>query len=250
MLPKERRALILEQLNENEKIDIEHIANQLQVSTMTIRRDLSYLEEKEKVIRTHGGAVLNKPLVNETSFLIKESKNSVQKQQIAQIAASLVPDHSTILLDSGTTTIEIAKLLIEKQNVTVITNDVYIASVLINSPVKVIITGGELQNNVGAIFGSLTESLLKSIHVDICFLGAHAFHSEAGITAPTFEKAAIKKLMIAAAETTYLVADSSKANEKSTVKVCDFSEINGGLITDYLDEQLKAQLCEKITIIS
>lgn len=250
MLPKERRALILEHLNEHEKVDIEQIAHELQVSTMTIRRDLSYLEEKDKVIRTHGGAVLNKPLVNETSFLIKESKNNEQKQLIAQIAASLIQDNSTILLDSGTTTIEIAKLLSNKKNVTVITNDIYIASVLINSEVKVIITGGELQNSVGAIFGSLTESLLKSIHVDICFLGAHAFHPKAGIMAPTFEKAAIKRLMIAAAETTYLVADSSKANEKSTVKVCDFSDINGGLITDYLEEDLHAHLCEKITIIS
>jgi DeoR/GlpR family transcriptional regulator of sugar metabolism len=215
----------------NGKIDIEQLVSQLNVSAMTIRRDLSYLEENEKIIRTHGGAILNKPLVVESSFQTKEGKYHEQKKRIAQKAMELIQDHTTVLLDSGTTTLEIAKLLKEKKRLTVVTNDIKIAAELMDSEVKVIVTGGELQNNIGTLFGPLTEQMLKNIHVDLFFLGAHAVHASAGITAPTFEKAAIKKLMIDASECTWLVVDSSKFDQKSLTKVCSLTDIHG-LITD------------------
>lgn len=246
MLPNDRRKFILEQLSMNEKMDIEQLVDHLNVSAMTIRRDLNYLEAQEKLIRTHGGAVLNKPLVIETSFQVKEGKYSYQKRQIAQKAMNFIQSHSTILLDSGTTTLEIAKLLKEKKDLTVVTNDIKIAAELMDSEVKVIVSGGELQNNIGALFGPLTEQVLRNLHVDLFFLGAHAVHLEAGITAPTFEKASIKKLMIESAETTWLVADSSKFGQKSLTKVCHLSCIDGVItddgITDVCEEILKEHL--------
>lgn len=231
MQPKDRRELILEQLTMNEKIEIEQLVETLNVSAMTIRRDLNILEAEEKIIRTHGGAVLNQPLVNEVSFQIKETKHSYQKRKIAQTAVQYIKDHSTILLDSGTTNLEIAKRLKDKHHLTVLTNDIRIAVELMDSDIKVIVTGGELQNNTGAIFGPLTEQILKNIHVDQFFLGSHAVHMDAGSTAPTFEKASMKQLMIECAETTLLVADSSKFDQKSLAKVCDLSQIDG-IITD------------------
>ncbi|MGE6379201.1 DeoR/GlpR family DNA-binding transcription regulator [Peribacillus muralis] len=246
MLPNDRRKFILEQLSMNEKMDIEQLVDHLNVSAMTIRRDLNHLEAQEKLIRTHGGAVLNKPLVIETSFQVKEGKYSYQKRQIAQKAMNLIQSHSTILLDSGTTTLEIAKLLKEKRDLTVVTNDIKIAAELMDSEVKVIVAGGELQNNIGALFGPLTEQVLRNLHVDLLFLGTHAVHLEEGITAPTFEKASIKKLMIESAETTWLVADSSKFGQKSLTKVCHLSCIDGVItddgITDVCEEILKEHL--------
>ncbi|MCM3717818.1 DeoR/GlpR family DNA-binding transcription regulator [Fictibacillus phosphorivorans] len=249
-MPKERRNEILKQLNAKGKIDIEDLVRELNVSAMTVRRDLAYLEENNKIIRTHGGAILNKPLVVESSFASKEGKFNAQKKWIAQKAVELIQEHSTILLDSGTTTLEIAKLLKEKKTITVITNDIKIAAELIDSNVKVIVTGGELQNKVGTLFGPVTEQILKHIHVDLFFLGAHAIDVKAGVTAPTFEKASIKKLMIEASEKTWLVADSSKFDQKSLTKACDLQQISG-VITDYsLTHDLKEKLSEYLDVVT
>lgn len=250
LLPQERRKWILEQLSKDEKIDIDQLAEQLNVSAMTIRRDLSTLEEEEKIIRTFGGAILNKPLIMETPFLTKEGKYSSQKRQIARKAVTLVSDHSTILLDSGTTNLEIARLLKDKKHLTVITNDIKIAAELMDSEVKVIVTGGELQNGVGALFGPLTEQILKNIHVDLFFLGAHAVHLDAGITVTTFEKASIKKMMIEAAGTTWLVADSSKFDQKSFTKVCDLASLDGLITDDGLTAEDKEKLKEHLKVVT
>ena len=250
MLPHERRKLILEKLVENEKISIEQLGDQLNVSAMTIRRDLAYLEEEEKIIRTHGGAILNKRLIAESSFQTKKEKNSDQKRKIAYTALNYIQGQSTILLDSGTTTLEIAKLLKNESGLTIITNDIKIASELLESKVKVIVLGGELQNNIGALLGSLTEQVLESLYVDLFFLGAHAIDLKAGVTAPTYEKASIKKLMVKAAESTWIVADSSKFNQKSFTKVCDLSGVNGIITDGGLSEEDKSGLQEylKVTI--
>lgn len=223
--------MILEQLNKHKKIDIDALAAQLNVSSMTIRRDLAYLEEHKQVIRTHGGAVLTKPLVIESSFQTKEGKYVAEKKRIAQKATELVKENYTILLDSGTTTLEIARQLKHKRNLTVVTNDIKIAAELMDSEVKLILTGGKVQNNIGALFGPLTEQTLRNLHVDLCFLGAHAVHLHVGITAPTFEKASIKKLMIKSAQATWVVADASKLDRKALVKVCDLKELSG-IISD------------------
>ncbi|MBU8788712.1 DeoR/GlpR family DNA-binding transcription regulator [Bacillus glycinifermentans] len=246
MQPNERRNVILEQLNKHQKIDIEALAAELNVSAMTIRRDLAYLEEQEQIIRTHGGAVLNKPLVAESSFLTKEGKHAAEKKLIAQKAAELVKENYTILLDSGTTTLEIAKLLKHKSKLTVVTNDIKIAAELMDSEVKLILTGGEVQNNIGALFGPLTEQTLRNLHVDLCFLGAHAVDLQAGVTVPTFEKASIKKLMIESARSTWLVADASKLDQKALVKVCGLKELSGIIsdsgIADYHPHELRELL--------
>lgn len=250
MMPKERRNQILKQLHANGKIDIEDLVNQLNVSAMTIRRDLTYLEENEKIIRTHGGAILNKPLVVESSFRTKEGKFNNQKKQIANKAVEFIQDHSTILLDSGTTTLEIAKLLKDKKTITVVTNDIKIAAELIDTDVKVIVTGGELQNNVGTLFGPLTEQILKNIHVDLFFLGAHAIDFKAGVTAPTFEKASIKKLMIEASEKTWLVADSSKFDQKSLTKVCDLTQLYGVITDRNITTETEEKLNEYLEVVT
>ncbi|MBD7963251.1 DeoR/GlpR transcriptional regulator [Fictibacillus sp. Sa2CUA10] len=250
MMPKERREQILQQLNENGKIEIEELVNELNVSAMTIRRDLAFLEETDQIIRTHGGAILNKPLVVESSFRTKEGKFNERKRAIAERAVQFIQDHSTILLDSGTTTLEIAKLLKEKTTITVVTNDIKIAAELLDTDVKVIVTGGELQNTVGTLFGPLTEQMLRGIHVDLFFLGAHAIHGRAGVTAPTYEKAAIKKLMIEASEKTWLVADSSKFDQKSLTKVCDLNQIHGLITDQQLSDETEKMLNEYLEVVT
>lgn len=233
MTPAERKQIIMDLLNDARKIEIDETALHLDVSPMTIRRDLDILEEEGKLIRIHGGAVLPKPLIQETSYFQKETINLEQKQKIAKKAISLVKPGQTIILDSGTTNLEIAKLLKEHEDLTIITNDINIASFLLNSPHQVIVTGGQLQNGIGALYGPQTYAFFESIHVDILFLGAPAVDIDAGVTSPTTEKSLIKQLMIQAAETSWLVADSTKLDTKSFSKVCQLDDLSG-FITDQM----------------
>lgn len=158
-------------------------------------------------------------------------------------------DGQIILLDSGTTTLEIARLLKVKQDLTVITNDIKIAAELVDSKLKVIVTGGELQNDVGALFGPQTHHFLKNIHADLFFLGAHAIDLQAGIMSPTFEKSLVKQLMMEAAESTWLVADSSKIGERALSKVCDLQSLTGFITNEHISEEVKDQLSEIMPII-
>ncbi|RYG72412.1 DeoR/GlpR transcriptional regulator [Lentibacillus lipolyticus] len=249
MHPTNRRDFIMKAVQEEGKVDINDLSDELNVSAMTIRRDLVQLEEDGKLIRTHGGAVLPKPLITETPFSTKQSKQTEQKKLIAKKTLPLIKAGQTIILDSGTTTLELARLLAPRDDITVITNDIKIAAELIDSQLKVLVAGGELQNNVGALYGPQTHQFLKNIHVDTFFLGAHAIDMEAGITSPTFEKSLIKQLMIEAAETTWLVADSSKFEQKAFSKVCDFDQLSGFVTDEDISDDRNEQLSSRIKII-
>src|SRR5699024_11741709 len=111
-------------------------------------------------------------------------------------AFSYIQEGQTLILDSGTTTLELAKLLKHSKNITIITNDIKIASELLESNLKVIVKGGELQNDIGALFGFWTQHFLKDIHVDIFFLGEHEVDLQSAVTSLTHKKSSIKKLII------------------------------------------------------
>lgn len=239
-----RKKHIMELLQQQGTLEIAELTEHFQVSSMTIRRDLDQLENEKKLIRTYGGATLAHPLKSERSFSDKQLEMLEQKQQIAEYAIPFIQPGMTLLLDSGTTTLEIAKRLSDIEQLTVVTNDIQIAAVLMNSKLDVYLLGGRVQNDVGAVFGNHAEEMLKELHVDLFFLGAHAIHPSFGITAPTIEKAALKRVMIRAAEQVYLVADTSKFNQKAFAKVCDLSSINGIITDDSLPQEIYTQYNE------
>ncbi|AIC95389.1 DeoR/GlpR family DNA-binding transcription regulator [Shouchella lehensis] len=231
MKAKERKAFIKQFVDEQGKVEIDELAEQLQVSQMTIRRDLTQLEAENQVIRTPGGAVPQKALIRETPYARKEVEQLQAKRKIAQKAIALIAPNSTILLDSGTTTLEVARLIKDRADLTVVTNDIKIAAELVHSSVTCIVTGGEVQADVGALYGSQAQALIESIHVDLFLLGAHAVHAVSGIMAPTLEKARMKQLMIEAARETWLLCDSSKFEQKSFAHVSELNKVEG-IITD------------------
>ncbi|WP_096437508.1 DeoR/GlpR family DNA-binding transcription regulator [Alteribacter populi] len=231
-----RRQKIEELVLEQGKVDIDDLVDLLGVSTMTIRRDLMFLEKENKLIRTHGGAVPVKGLINETPYSNKENQFLSEKRAIAKRAAEIVQEGHKVILDSGTTTLEIARVLKFRDDLTVITNDILIAAEFVDSSIHVIVTGGELQNQVGAMFGPHTQDLLQSINADLLFLGAHAIHPQSGVTAPTLEKAKIKQMMRHAAKETWVIADSSKFNRKSFASVCSLEEVEGIITDEHVEE--------------
>ncbi|MDQ0217697.1 DeoR/GlpR transcriptional regulator [Peribacillus cavernae] len=253
MLPLERKLQILKQIEKDGKVEIEELVDRLNVSSMTIRRDLNHLEKEGKIVRTHGGALPANVLIAETPYIDKSVTKTEQKRSIARYAATLIPTNSNIILDSGTTTLEIAKEIKMRDDLTIVTNDLKIAAELLDCPSQVICTGGSLQKGVGAMFGPHAQSILKQIRVDILFLGTHAIDLRAGLSAPTMEKALIKQMMIESASKTWVAADSSKFNKCSFSQVCPLQSVEA-IITDselsdtdekLFNEYVKIQIVEE-----
>ena len=249
MSPRERRKRIIQMLEQNGKVEIIQLSEALAVTPMTIRRDFDVLEKQKKLIRTHGAAIAPQGLIVEQTFELKAGKAVLEKKAIAREAISFVRDGMTVLLDSGTTTLHIAKLLKVRDKVTVITNDIKIAAELMDSELEIILLGGRLQNGVGSLYGSLTTETLRSLHVDLFFLGTPALHSSLGITATTIEKAALKKDMCNTAEQIILVADSSKFHQKSFSKVCDLEDVTTIITDDNLPDDVKKSYEEYVDIL-
>ncbi|MFS0689379.1 DeoR/GlpR family DNA-binding transcription regulator [Sporosarcina sp. 179-K 8C2 HS] len=249
MSPKERRIKIIAILESYGKAEIAQLADMLEVTPMTIRRDFDVLEKQNKLIRTHGGAILTQALIRERTFASKSVLAVEEKKAIAVKAISFVSEGMTVLLDSGTTTLEIAKLLKSREHITVITNDIKIAAELMESRLEVIVIGGRLQTETGTLYGSLTKDILSSLHVDLFFLGANAIHSTFGVTTPSIEKSSLKRAMIRTAGQIILVADSTKFNQKSFSKICNL-EVVSTIITDYnITDDILEKYNESVDII-
>lgn len=246
MYQVERQERIVRILEEKPRVTVEELAQMLQVTAMTIRRDLKYLESVQIVSRTFGGAVLKSKLTLELPNKEKVLQHKDEKEKIAVLAASMVEDGQTIILDAGTTTMAIAHHLDKNKKITVITNDVLIAAYLVlSSSFDVHCTGGQVQNVIGACMGSRAMQFLKEIYVDIAFIGASSVDVELGLTSPTQEKAELKKEMVLSAEQVVLVADSSKFNRRSINKICSVQELSLIISDNGLDGAVQKNLQEK-----
>lgn len=233
MLADERRTQILKKLNENRYVQVSDLADEFDVTTVTIRRDLDEMEADGLCIRKRGGAIRVNPGVSmEMPYNIKRHEMVDEKDRIAQEALRYVKDGDTFILDAGSTTYALAMLLNTKARVTVVTNDLKIATKLSENPnINTICTGGVARTSVYSLQGTLTESFIKDIKVDKTFLGADAINQDGVISNVNIEEVAIKKAMIKAADQTILLADSSKFTKSGFYRVCDLEDIDF-LITD------------------
>ncbi|GMA62447.1 DeoR/GlpR family DNA-binding transcription regulator [Alicyclobacillus fastidiosus] len=230
MFADERKAHIVAYLNQHKRVTVADLAQIFSSSESTIRRDLQELEELGQLKRTHGGAIAAEIAGFEPTYQEKNVQNSGAKERIGQLAAGMVKDGEIVLLDAGTTTIQIAKH-ISARNVTVVTNSVAIAAELQSNPtVHVVMLGGELRQTTGALVGPFTEQMLSQLHVDVLFLGANGIHP-GGVTTPNAVEAATKRAMVTSAKRTIVVADATKVSQVSFVQVCPLNRIDG-LITD------------------
>lgn len=247
MIPAEREAFILEVLKKNGVVTVEELAEHLNVTPMTIRRDLTRLEKQGIAYRSHGGAVLNRPLEKEQSYEVKMLRHHEEKYRIAQAAAELVKDGDTVLLDAGTTTFELATMLKTKKDLTVVTTDLKIAMELYQSDLRLFFSGGQIQKETAGAIGSLPGEFISRIHVDLAFIGTSAVSKDWHICTPTMEKVTLKQKMIDSAANTVLLTDSSKFGRNSFFKICSLTEIET-LITDkHFTEQEYLEL-EKLKV--
>jgi len=212
---------------------VAELAAALGVSDMTIRRDLDTLALAGKAIRTHGGAALSGRVVFDFQFMQRTQKQEAAKQQIAAMAANLVTDGQSILLDSGTTTLAVARALKAKKRLTIITTSLPIASELQNcDAIELILLGGVLRREAPDLIGPLTESNLEQLKTDVAFIGADAIDNRGRAYNHSLAVARMLTRMATSARQVYVVADSTKIGQTALARFGTLKAWNG-LITDH-----------------
>lgn len=225
-----RQSTILRFIEERGSINIHTLFSQIPASEATIRRDLTLLEQKQCIMRRRGEAfVLKKSL--ESAFQQRENINRSAKQIIAHIAAKLIQDNDTVILDAGTTTLEIARLLTQKNNLTIVTNSLPIANILAPTKVSLLFAGGHLFSQNMSTQGPDAEAFFKKIEVNKAFVGASGVRQSVGLETLNPYEAEIKRLMVRSAKQAYGVVDASKFTMAGVNVFCEFSELDF-LITD------------------
>lgn len=222
-----RRALILEKLDKHGQVDVPGLSQELKVSEVTIRNDLIRLEQKNMLIRARGGAIKVDRVGIDFNLSDKNKQHLEEKKRIGKAAAALVEDGDTIILDSGTTTMEIARNLINVNNLTVITNALNIANQMADhQKANVIIPGGFLRKNSLSLVGGAAEENFNNYFCDKLFLAVDGFNTTHGLSTPNVEEAHLNRVMIEISKQVIVVADSSKFHKRSFAFISPVTEVD------------------------
>lgn len=232
MLPTHRRDKILALLQEDGSAKVLDLARLFKVTEVTIRQDLEKLEKDGLILREHGGAYLKDIKHQVQSFSLMHQDHLDKKELIATKCLEFIESGDTIILDSGSTTTEVAKKLKGMKSLTVITNALNIALMLGAEPgIEVIVTGGEFKPPTLSLTGQKAADFFKGLNVQKLFLATAGISLKSGLTYPSISDLVVKKAMIEAAETRYLVADSTKIGKTALASLGALSLIDY-IITD------------------
>jgi DeoR family transcriptional regulator, aga operon transcriptional repressor len=252
MQQSERLSAILERLAIDGTIGVHEIAEELDVSTATVRRDLQLLEGQRLLGRTHGGAVSHGVLY-ELPLRYKSTRQTEQKRRIAREAASRVMEGWAIGLTGGTTTTEVARALVDRPALTVVTNALNIAAEIAVRPnLKLVVTGGVARPESYELVGPIAEASLQGLNLDMVFLAVDGISPRAHLTTHHEVEAGTDRALIERADRVIVVADSSKIGQVAFARICSLNDV-GELITDSgADRQEIAALQERglqVTIV-
>ncbi|TQM02155.1 DeoR/GlpR family DNA-binding transcription regulator [Pseudonocardia kunmingensis] len=231
---KQRREEILRRVQRHGYVSVSQLAQDYQVDGSTIRRDLATMAELGVIARSHGGATLpGEPA--EIPYEVKVGKNVAQKRAIARAVAEIVPHGSSLLIDSGSTTLEVAQALRGHREMTVITNDLRVAAEVANQgDVRLIVPGGEVLPAVYTLASERSVDLIREFHVDYAVLAADAVDTQ-GITNTNSNEVSMKRAMVRAADEVLVVADSSKFGHTALVRITGFDDVDLVVTDDGLD---------------
>jgi DeoR family transcriptional regulator of aga operon len=223
-------------LERENRVLINDLCKTFNTSAVTIRKDLELLESQGVLKRTHGGAILHRPLFRGLPLNEKERLNQEEKERIATEAVKMIEEGDVVILDSGSTTTYLARKMRNLRGVTVITNAVNIALELISSELEVILTGGALQKNSSTLIGPLAEDVLRKISADKLFQGVDGIDYEIGLTTPDIIEANTSRVMMQRAGENILLADSSKFGRRSLAVICQVKDIDKIITTKKMDK--------------
>lgn len=228
MMMAERQIKILNMIQEGGSVQVEELAKKLNVSPMTIRRDLERLQNERLIERCHGGAVSK----TEVAYADKSVKNHRQKESIAKKCTEFIREGTTVYLDAGTTTFEIARHMMDMENMTVVTNDLEIALLMKNSRAELILCGGYVQKSTGSTFGYYATQMMEDFRFDTGFFGAAAINEEFHVLTPTIDKAFLKRQLVRQCQQSFLSVDDSKFNRQGMNRINCLADYTG-VITDH-----------------
>jgi DeoR/GlpR family transcriptional regulator of sugar metabolism len=243
MMAEERRTQILQIVRRAGRVRVNGLASQFNTSAVTIRSDLNELHQRGLVLRSHGGAVLPDTILRESPVHERLKTHSDEKRRIGAMAASLINNGETIILDSGTTTLEIARQIKKKQGLNIITNGVNIAAELLDArDAQVFIVGGTVRGESASISGRFTEEMFEQFAADKLFLSGAGCDLDFGISGANLEETMVNRAMIRIAREIILVADASKFSKRSMSRIALFSEIDTVISNTSLGEEIQESL--------
>ncbi len=223
----ERRVLIMEQLELKGQLTVISLSQELGVSEVTIRNDLARLEQKNMLVRARGGAMKVDRVAMDFTLSDKNKQHYKEKTRIGKAASTLIENGDTIILDSGTTTMEINKHLSAFESLTVITNALNIANKLVEQEkINVIVPGGFLRRNSLSLVGTTAEESFKNYFCDKLFLAVDGFNTTHGLSTPNVEEAHLNRVMISIAKQVIVVTDSSKFHKRSFAFIAPVSAVD------------------------
>lgn len=229
----ERHQQILAQLASGGRVDVMELAEHLKVSTVTIRADLHFLEKSQVLRRIRGGAIAVRPSRYERPVDINASLRSAEKNAIAALAAEMIRDGETIIMDTGSTVAALANTFPRNlTDIAVVTNSLPVATELVDhSGATVIVTGGTLRPRLNSLISPFGDLILKEINADIAFMSCAGVDPTKGFTNGNWEEAEIKKAMIRAAGRVVFLADHTKIGHIATARIALLDQVDT-LITD------------------
>jgi DeoR family transcriptional regulator, aga operon transcriptional repressor len=243
MMAEERRTQILQIVRSEGRARVNELAARFNSSAVTIRNDLNELHQRGLVMRSHGGAVLPEKILRESPVYERLKTHAEEKRRIGATAATLIHDGETIILDSGTTTLEIARQIKNKQGLQVITNGVNIAAELLDArEVQTFIVGGTLRGDSASIVGRSAEEMFEQFSADKVFLSGAGCDPDFGVSGANLDETMVNRAMLRIAREVILVADASKFSKRSMVRIASFSEIDA-IVSD---TGLRTEIQEKV----
>jgi DeoR family transcriptional regulator of aga operon len=228
----ERHQFILTKLKEEGKVNVLDLCDEINISSVTIRKDLKLLEDKQLLFRTHGGATVADPYASDRHVSEKVKIKAAEKMTIGEAAASLIVPNDCIIIASGTTVLSLAKSIRPKGNLTVITAALNVATELNHfSEIEILLLGGMLRKSSASGTGIYAEMILDDFSCSKLFLGVDGIDIEFGLTTTHVMEAQLNRKMIKASQKTIVLADSSKFGKRGFGKICGLEDIEQ-IITD------------------
>jgi DeoR/GlpR family transcriptional regulator of sugar metabolism len=240
----ERHQKIYELLRKHKNLSIDRLSSILEISKMTVRRDLDRLIKKGIVQRVHGGAIISRTNEYEPPYLIRSLEMMQEKQMIGRLAASLIKDNAVIIVDIGSTLLELIRNIPENNNITVITNWIPVAVELSKKRglFNLVLVGGKVFTDELSIVGGYPEEMLKDFNADIVFLGVGGISDKFGITDFNMDEVQVKKQMINSSREVIVLADHSKFGRIAPIKITDIKSIDKIITDDGLKEEDKINI--------
>ena len=227
MTKEERHQLILDTLMKHESIQVSDLSSLLNVSTVTIRKDLTELEKNNKLYRSHGKAILINPFITNLSFNEKERLFREEKKEIGRFAASLITKNDSVILGSGTTVLALARSIRPIHRLTVISPSLQVSEILgADEAIEIVQLGGNLRHSNLSVVGKYAESPLADVSCSKLFLGVDGIDLDFGITTTDIREADLNKAMMRSAQKTIVLADSSKFRRRGFSKIASIDEVD------------------------